>query len=208
MEKEIHHSDRAFLDLMFLSLLGFVFLFFVSFLMITIEKQKANITTKAEYIITLTWDVDNKDDVDIWLRDPVGNLIFFREKEKGLMHLDRDDLGTKKDKYTLPDGTSILYPYNQEIITIRGFIPGTWILNMHMYNKRERELTNVEVKMEKLNPSVKTIFIKRYSIKTGGREITVSRFEMSGAGTIISMDEVFIGLVSEEIMLRALSGPS
>jgi len=199
MIKETYHSDRAFLDLLFNCLLGFVYLFVISFLMVEVEKKKANITTKAEYVITLTWDLNNIDDIDTWLRDPAGNLLFFRRKNVGLMHLDRDDRGNIRDSYTLPDGTTIYYPYNQEIVTIRGFIPGQWILNIHMYYKRDAKPANVEVKLEKLNPSVKTIFIKRYEIKNPGEQITVARFEMSSTGDITNIDEVPVRLIEQEL---------
>jgi len=199
MLKETYHSDRAFLDLLFNCLLGFVYLFVISFLMVEVDKKKANITTKAEYVITLTWDLNNTDDIDTWLRDPAGNLLFFRRKNVGLMHLDRDDRGNVRDSYTLPDGTTIYYPYNQEIVTIRGFIPGQWILNIHMYYKRDVKPANVEVKLEKMNPSVKTIFIKHYEIKSHGEQITVARFEMNSTGDITSIDEIPVRLIEQEL---------
>lgn len=206
MSKRIFHSDRAFLDLLFNCLLGFVLLFMVSFMMIEIEKRKANITTKAEFVATLTWDLGCSDDVDIWLRDPMGKILFFQEKEKGVMHLDRDDLGSTKDKVFLPDGAEVYYPYNQEIVTIRGAISGMWILNIHMYKKKELGAANVEVKLEKLNPRVSLIFCKSYVMEEEKEEITVARFEMDSTGTILHVDEVQVGLVREKLVERGLGG--
>ena len=50
------------------------------------------------------------------------------------MHLDRDDLGDKNDKIYLPDGSMIKVPQNQELLTIRGIVPGEYVLNIHMYS--------------------------------------------------------------------------
>jgi len=195
------HSARAFLDLLFNCLLGFVFLFIVAFLMVDIDKRKADIKTKAEFVITVTWDFNNPDDVDSWLCDPTGNIIFFRAKENGLMHLDRDDLGYDNDKLLMPDGTEIFYPYNQEITTIRGHIPGRWIFNIHLYKRSSssQDPTNVEVKMEKLNPKVETVFLKHLALSKQGEEVTVARFEMNASGQILSMDEIQTELVSERL---------
>jgi len=195
-------NDRGFLDLLFNTLLVFVFLFIVSSMMIEIEKKKEGIQTKAEYVITVTWELDNPDDVDSWLRDPAGNIIWFRTKEFGLMHLDRDDLGLDNDKYILPDGTEVFYPYNQEITTIRGIVPGMWVFNIHLYRKKEMSYqgTKVEVKMEKLNPKVTTVFIRHYTLHQQGDEVTVARFNMSAAGEIIDMDEIQTAIVTDRLI--------
>ena len=117
------------------------------------------------------------------------------------MHLDRDDLGYDNDKFLLPDGTEIFYPYNQEITTIRGHIPGVWIFNVHLYKRssNSKNPTNVEVKMEKLNPKVETVFLKHLTLSKQGDEITVARFRMSASGEILEMDEVQTELVSEKL---------
>jgi len=194
-----YYSNTAFLDLLFNTLVGFVFLFIMAFLLITPQKKQTGIETKAEYIITLTWFYDSDDDVDIWLEDPLGNILFFREKNVGLMHLDRDDLGTANDKIWLPDGSSVIYEYNQEIVTIRGFIPGEWVLNVHMYKKKDIKPITVEVKMEKLNPSVITVIYKKFSMSKQWQEITIKRFILNNDGEIIDMNELPKKLVNKKI---------
>lgn len=152
--------------------------------------KKAEVHTQAEYIITVTWPIDNTDDVDTWLEDPLGNVVFFRNKEAGLSHLDRDDLGSSNDTIRLADGTTIKYPYNQEIMTIRGFIGGEWTLNLHMYSKREKTPTTARVTVDKLNPTLKTIIAKDIILEERGDEITVARFEMGSSGDILSVNDM------------------
>jgi len=192
-------DSTAFLDLLFNALLGFVFLFIVAFALVEVDRKQGDIKTKAEFVITVTWDLDNSDDVDTWLQDPADATVWFQNKEMGLMHLDRDDLGNKNDTYHLPDGTTVQYPYNQEITTIRGIIPGMWILNLHMYNKRRPEPANVNVEMVKLNPSHRVIFVKDFVMEKRGQEVTVCRFEMNPGGEIVSMDELKTSVAGDHL---------
>ncbi len=198
MSKKYYHSYKSLLDLLFLTAAGFVFLFFIAFMLIEPESNETQIRTKAEYVITVTWKHDSPDDVDVWLRDPTGNLLYFKQREVGLMHLDRDDLGDAKDFYMLPDGTVISYNYNQEIVTIRGIIPGEWVLNIHMYSKKTKKPTDVVVRMDKLNPSVKTIVNQAYALEKKWDQITVLRFTLDSKGDIISRSKLPIDLVAED----------
>ena len=183
-------DTTPFIDLLFNLLLGYAFLFVISFLLIQPILKKAEVHTQAEYIITVTWPLDNKDDVDTWLEDPLGNLVWFRNKEAGLAHLDRDDLGHMNDTIFLADGSVIKYPYNQELLTIRGFIGGEWTLNVHMYSKREKEPTIARVTIDKLNPKLKPILAKDILLEVRGDEVTVARFEMAANGDILSLNDM------------------
>jgi hypothetical protein len=104
--------------------------------------------------------------------------------------LDRDDLGKTNDIITLDDGSRVEYPHNQELTTIRGFLTGEWVLNLHMYSKRDANPTLVEVRIDKLNPKVQTLFYKKIVMKSKWEEVTVTRFVMTNQGDIISWDEL------------------
>jgi len=201
----VANDSTPFVDLLFNLLLGFAFLFIISFLMIQPILKKAEVHTQAEYIITVTWPLNNKDDVDTWIEDPLGNIVYFKNKEAGLVHLDRDDLGDMNDTIYLADGTKIKYPYNQEILTIRGFVGGEWTLNLHMYSKREKSPTTARVTVDKLNPKLKTIIAKDVILEERGDEITVARFEMGSNGDILSINDMPKGLIQlgEQPLLNA-----
>jgi hypothetical protein len=191
-----YHSNLPFIDLLFNTLIGFFFLFVIAFLMVNIQTKKADIRTKAEYIITLTWETKTDEDVDMWLEDPLGNKMFFRNKEIPMAHLDRDDRGNATDEVTLGDGTKIVYPENQEIGTIRGFIPGEWVLNIHLFrrgseNKEPSDPFKVTIKMQKINPSVKLVLNKNYNLDTYWQEITVARFTMRADGEILEWSDLY-----------------
>ena len=184
-----YFNQTAFLDLLFNCLLGFVFLFVTSFLQINLNAEQAGVVLKAEYIVTLTWDDESHDDVDMWLEDPAGNIVFFKSQEAGLMHLDRDDVGHRKDFISLPSGQLVDVESNFEVLTIRGIIPGEWTLNIHMFAKRDPTPVRAVVKMEKINPVLETIFVKEFMMSEEWQEITVARFKMGYGGQILNIDD-------------------
>jgi len=65
------------------------------------------------------------------VEDPRGNIVYFQNKEVGLMHLDRDDRGTIADRIII-DGKNIENPANQEIVTIRGYMAGEYVVNLYI----------------------------------------------------------------------------
>ena len=199
-------SSTSLLDMLFNLLLGFIILTIVAFLQVKPLVKKADIKTKAEYIITVTWDKGNLDDVDTWLQDPTKEIVYYRDKEMGLSHIDRDDRGNVNDDVLLPDGTKVKNPYNQEITSIRGFISGEWILNVHMFDKRENKPTIVRVKIEKINPVVKLIWSKDVILFEKNDEETICRFTMNQSGETVSIDEMPAKLVEKRIISDMNSG--
>ena len=87
------YSFDPFTDLLFNILLGFVFLFFLTILFINPITKLGNVNLKAEYIITIEWKESLPDDVDIWVKDPNGEIVSYLKKDAGWLHLDRWDHG-------------------------------------------------------------------------------------------------------------------
>ena len=199
MKTKRYHNPTSFIDLLFLCLVGFVFLLVIAFLLIMPPVDDQQKKPKAEFLITLTWDSQTDDDVDLWIQDPANNIMFFREKEVGLMHLDRDDVGRHKDTVVV-NGQQITQYVNQEIATVRGFIPGEWIVNIHMYRKGYGSPANVNVRVDKLNPRFVTIVDKDYVMKHKGDEITVVRLSMTSKGQITHQDDVLCPFCSQRII--------
>ena len=61
--KRNYHTETAFLDLLFNTLLCFAALFSLSFVLINPSKQTKNVEAKADFIITVVWPADMDDDV-------------------------------------------------------------------------------------------------------------------------------------------------
>jgi len=55
------------------------------------------------------------------------------------MHLDKDDLGYVNDIVYNANGKVTKVNINREVVTIRGIIPGEYLINAHYYSSRETE---------------------------------------------------------------------
>src|SRR6516225_129898 len=79
-----------------LSLNNVIFILFIFAIMAMATKipSEAGVQLKAEYIITAEWDLAHDCDVDVWVRDPLGNVVYWQRKEAGAMHLDHDSRGS------------------------------------------------------------------------------------------------------------------
>lgn len=170
--------------------LGFICLFILAMLNVINQVKKAGIETKAEYVITVSWEKDDPSDVDTWLAQPDGVIIFYRNLHTPLAHLDRDDLGDANDKLTLPTGEVVEFPYNQEILTIRQTVEGEWILNIDLYSKRSTDPSIVTVRIDKLNPAFTTVFLKTFTLSKEHVDMTVTRMTMTRNGNIINWSDL------------------
>jgi len=191
-------SQIAFIDLLFNTLVGFVFLFVLAFILINPVAKKSNVEVIAEFIITTSWPDNSADDIDTWVRDPIGNIVGFKQKDRGLMNLDRDDLGRYNDTITTTNGEKIYVRQNIEHVTIRGIIPGEYIVNVHLYRRTPRhevakkdyfEIIPVRINVEKLNP-YGVVYIKEVMLAIKGEEKTVLRFTVDEDGKIIEINEL------------------
>ena len=177
------YAELGFTDLLFNALLGFVVMFVLAFLMINPVAKTGAVDNKAEFLITLTWPDGRREDVDLYVADPEGRLVWFRSREAGLMHLDRDDLGLGNDMIEV-EGKKLVNPVNQEIVSIRGIASGEYVVNLHLYRDDRGKSVPAKVKVEKLNPKVELVFYGDIELKKRGEEQTAVRFSIASDGTI------------------------
>jgi len=137
MNNENYKSTIGFTDLLFNILVGFAFLFIIAFILIKPEAKKENFERKAEFVVVLEWNHDQPDDIDLYVQDPTGTKVHFRLPITNFMYLDKDDLGFANDIVKNVDGTITKVNINREVVTIRGIIPGEYIINAHYYSSRK-----------------------------------------------------------------------
>lgn len=194
-----YSTSTGLLDLLFNTVLGFVALFFIAFIMMNPkEAKKANTESKAEFLVTVTWPNDQNDDVDSYMQDPLGHLIYFRRREDGLMHLDRDDTGNKGDRIQTPLGW-VEFGDNREIMTVRGVIPGEYIVNIHMYRKNCPEPVEVTIQLDKVNPELSTVALEKITLNQNGDEKTAFRFTIDAEGKVTNVNRLEHPLAANEI---------
>ena len=80
-------SSLGFIDLLFNILVGFAFLFIVAFLLIKPEAKKKDFDRRAEFVVVMEWDAGAKDDIDLYVEDPLGGIANFRSPSVNFMDL-------------------------------------------------------------------------------------------------------------------------
>ncbi len=183
----IRHRRRflsdPFTDLLFNALLGFTFLFLVAIMYMNPTAKSGIIDPKAEYIITITWPDNSPDDVDVWVEDPTGQLLWYRAPEQGLIHLDRDDRGALNDTLLI-NGEEIQNPLNQEVVTIRGTVTGQYVVNIHYYQSQTNNPVPVSVRLAKVNPALEIVYYDTIILEKLNDEKTAVRFEIRSDGSV------------------------
>ena len=184
-------------------LIAFVFCFIVALLAMNPTKSKAgDIPAKAEYILTVSWPDLDPNDIDTWVRNPAGEVVWFRNREAGLMYLDRDDRG-ESNSSIIVNGRRVVSPFRQEVVTIRGIVPGEYVVNAHYYESKEGDASNpklgqpVEVTLSvvKVNPRAEVVFNGQHRLAKRGDEATLVRFSVGADGSVGSLNTLPAKLV-------------
>ena len=147
------------------------------------------IEAKAEYIIALNWPDNDPNDIDLWVEDPAGNIIWFKNREAGLMHLDRDDRGSINDLVKFNE-RQVSNPLNQELMTIRGIVPGEYVVNLHYYESASNMPVDATVKVSRVNPALEVVYYGTTTLEEKGVEKTALRFYISNQGDIESINHI------------------
>ena len=196
-------SNVAFTDLLFNIVVGLAFLFLLAFILMNPIAKEKDVEEKSDFIIVMTWDDESGDDIDLWVRDPAGRIVSFRNRGIGFMHLDRDDLGLSNDKVQDSNGKTIYVYRNKEVVSLRGYSEGTYLVNAHVYNKKPWKdkiikPSTVKVELIKLNPYNEVVQIT-FEAKDRGQEFTAFHFTLNADGEVIKLSserEALIGAKS------------
>lgn len=183
------NAADPFTDLLFNALLGFTLLFFVAILFVNPQARKGRVDMKAEYIISVTWPDHLADDIDLWVQDPLGETVSYLRKDAGWLHLDRDDRGEINDTIIV-NGNEIVYPINQEVVTIRGMIAGEYTVNLYYYTAKQTAPVETLVKVEKVNPTLQTVYVRKIPLLQQDQEITAVRFNLNQQGIITETNQL------------------
>lgn len=174
---------------LFKFLQGSTFLFVLAMIFMNPVVKKGIINPKAEYIITVRWPDWSPDDIDTWVETPSDDVVWFRNRDAGLVHLDRDDRGMLNDTITV-NGKKIVNPLNQEVVTIRGIVPGQYVVNIYYYASADGKKVPVNIRLDKVNPVLKVLYYRTMILTHQGEERTVMRFSMRPDGTVYDINQI------------------
>ena len=172
--------------MLFKALQVIAFLFFIALLAVSSDSKEGKIDFKAEFIITMDWPDNHPDDLDLFVQDPVGNVAWYRHREAGFLTLDRDDRGGAND-FILVNGTKIPSPIREEIVTVRGVVPGEYTVNVSHFQATTGQPVAATVKVQKLNPSAQVVFDDKVIVDHSGDEKTALRFKLDAEGKVIDV---------------------
>ena len=177
-----------FYDMLFNMLIAFVFCFIVALLAMNPKATKAgDVPSKAEYLISVSWPDRNPNDIDTWVEDPAGHVVWFKQPDAGLMHLDRDDRGEGNDAVVI-DGQRIESPIRQEVVALRGIVPGEFTVNVQYYRSRDHLPVDVTVSILKVNPRAEIVFHGQRRLEREGEEVTAARFTLRAGGEVVNVN--------------------
>jgi hypothetical protein len=173
--------------MLFKALQVVAFLFFIALLAINPEAKSGKIDTKAEFIITMTWPDNHPDDIDLYTEDPLGNIVWYHEREAGFMVLDRDDRGGVNNS-VMVNGKKMTSPIRQETVSIRGIVAGEYTVNVNHYLATTGKPVPVTVKVEKINPTVEVVSYDTLTLDHTGEESTAVRFRIADNGDVVDVN--------------------
>jgi len=173
--------------MLFKALQVVAFLFFIALLAMNPEALSGKIDTKAEFIITMNWPDNHPDDVDLYTEDPLGNIVWYHQREAGFMVLDRDDRGGINNT-VMVNGKKVTSPMRQETVSIRRIVAGEYTVNVNHYLATTGMPVPVTVKVEKINPTVQVISYDTLSLDHTGQEITAVRFRVAENGDVVEVN--------------------
>lgn len=185
-----------FTDILFNALLGFSVMLFIAFALIRPDAKSGDVDVKAEFIITVSWPDNDPDDIDTYVEDPLGDIVWYHSLQKGFLNLDRDDRGTYLDEVTV-DGKPVTFPLNQETVSIRRNVPGEYIVNVYRFTDPSGQPVPVTVKVEKINPKVSVVYYGSVTLNKKADEKTVLRFTVDNSGNVSGINTRQASLVHE-----------
>jgi hypothetical protein len=173
--------------MLFKALQVIAFLFFIALIAIKPKADEGKVDPKLEFLITVSWPDNHPDDIDTFVQDPIGNMVWYRRREAGFMVLDRDDRGGIND-FIMVNGRKVPSPIRQEIVSIRGIVAGEYTVNIYHFTALTGKPVPVSVKVEKLNPTVQVVHYDTVELEHGGTETTAVRFVLDNGGAVIDVN--------------------
>jgi hypothetical protein len=147
--------------------------------------QRASVTTYGQYAVTLT--SRTRDDVDLYVRDPLGHIAWYGGLQSGALSLEHDMIPGKTDP--VHDGV-------HELTVIRESTPGEYVANVDVYNGGT--LAPVTVQLWDLRGVHKRrVLTRRLTLRRAGEERTVFRWRLDGKGDLSAHDELPVSLVRQ-----------
>ncbi len=146
--------------------------------------KPVRIETIGTYAVVLSWNKKSDSDVDLYVGDPEGHVVFFNNTSAGLMNLEHDDIPVVSE--TL--GTKSFG--NHERVVIRGSVTGEYTVNAHLYMDNDLHPITITIQLWKLRGEDQMIKSTTVTLSGTGDEKTAFRFTVNAAGNVTSYNDL------------------
>jgi hypothetical protein len=183
----------AFVDFLANLLLVFTVLFILSFVLIRPRASPPALHTPGLYAIEIAWRGDIDDDVDLYVRDPQQNVVYFANPTAGLLHLEHDDLGFPSA--STASGHFVRPRVNIERTVLRGLELGEFVANVQLYREGGRTPIRVRASLWKLTGADKPVATAAVVLRQAGDERTAFRFTVTPESEITNVNKLPISVL-------------
>jgi uncharacterized protein YfaP (DUF2135 family) len=165
----------------------------VDFLVAVVQMQQAvierasfvrpSVTTYGQFAVTMTSRTG--DDLDLWVRDPHGDIVWWGHPQAGALSLEHD---------MIPGVTDPVRDGVHELTVIREAAAGEYVANVNVYRGNARAAVTVEV-WDLRGWSRKVILRRSFTVRGQGQQKTAFRWRLNAAGHYVSHNELPADLV-------------
>lgn len=158
------------------------------------KKAEATEEAPGQLVVSIEWQAGVNIDVDLWVKTPNGEVIWYSGKNKKMGDLLRDDLGTSAEQ-----GNA-----NYEFTYIREAFPGEYVVNLHLYRDNtggEKLPISVSTKIRQISQGAGVqVYSGTNKLKVEKEEITVLSFKLGENGKPIkeSYSKLPISLIAQK----------
>jgi len=149
----------------------------VVFVAVAVTSRPPQVKTYGSYAVVARWPAGGND-VDLYVRDPSGNLCYFHNAQVGQMQLEHDDLGTRTTNYGAGRP-------NVERTVLRGTTPGQYVVGANLFLERPpRKRIPVSVELWDLRGDDRVLKSRIVHVAHTGDQRTPFRFTVDASGRV------------------------
>lgn len=161
-------------------------LLLIVYTLIAPPPAKPHVQTYGSYVVILTWPRASTSDLDLYVRDPAGRIVFFNSLTAGVMHLEHDDI-------PLDAGSGYGRGVNAERVILRGTAPGEFTVTVHVYQGSAP--VRAHVVLWDLQGNDRLVTSRDLRMGVAGDEQAAFRFVLAADGSVRSVNHLPAQLV-------------
>lgn len=151
-------------------------------------KPVSAVKTYGTYAVILTWPKSCNADLDLYLRQPDGAVVYYNHVNGTVAHLEHDDI----------PGAGLGYrdQGNFERVVLRGYEPGEYVANVHVYATYTCHMpVRATVELWRLSGEDGRVTGRELMMRRAGDEQTAFRFSIRRNGDTYGVNQLERSLV-------------